>query len=121
MLFKAISASLLMNKAIRINAKKNGYKLTILGVQVLYAALLIKDKDKKPVHATAILKKLEYQCIYSTYDSIKDHINIFTLDGILEPYQIPGKLKTTFYIVTPLGYSVLQGFELCLRRCRHDR
>ena len=118
MQYKALNRVLLINKALSIYKKKNKLHLTPLHVNVLYSAILIQQ-DQKKVTSTNILKMLHKQSIFPVYQSSLDAMLYFTSLDIFILSSDSGVYN--IYIVSSYGLSVLNSFELCLRRVRHDR
>ena len=114
--FKALNRALLYNKAIRVHNKKNSLKITALQIDVLYSAICLQSGNKAVTISNINLFMLK-QSIQHHYESIRLTVNYFLSVSIL----IPSLTKDHCFTVSSYGVSVLNSFELCLRRVRHDR
>ena len=116
MIYKALNRAFLLNKAIKIYKKKKGVELTELGLFVLYSGVLLQN-DNKSVNASAIYKFMGRQSLFFSYDNVNIWFNKFIDMKVF----IPSLTKDHCFTVSSYGVSVLNSFELCLRRVRHDR
>ena len=116
MQFKALNRAVLFNKAIRIYKKKNGQQLTPLALIILYSAIQLQTQGK---HVT--ISSIEQFMIKQANNYSYNNIRIWCDKFIALNVFISSPIKDHSFIVSSYGVTVLQGFELCLRRCRHDR
>ena len=116
MIYKALNRAILFNKAVRIYNKKNGLELTELSLNILYSAIHLQTNDRK-VSISSINQFFTSQNIRYSYQHIRQVANTFVSLNIF----IPSLTKDHSFVVSSYGVSVLNSFELCLRRVRHDR
>ena len=116
MIFKALNRSYLTNKAIRIYKKKKGLELTELSLNILYTGYLL-HLDNKTLTANTIYKYMQKQSLFYSYDNVLIWFNRFVGLSVF----VPSLTKDHCFTVSSYGVSVLNSFELCLRRVRHDR
>lgn len=116
MIYKAFNRAILYNKAIRVYNKKNGLKLTEIALNTLYSAVNLQSEGKD-ITTSSINQFLNRQNLRYSYLSIRDAVNTFLSLNIF----VPSTIKDHSFIVSSYGLSVLNSFELTLRRVRHDR